>query len=355
MNKRKIINTILLVFTIINVFIIVALLYLLSPSSLKNEEVSFIINEGDSLVEIANNLKQEGLIKNEKFFLGYLTLKDARSLYAAKYHLNKNMSLNKIVKTLKSGGVNPDEITLTFNEGLNMRQIATIIEENTNNSYDDVIKEANNEEYINELIKKYWFITKDIKNKDIYYKLEGYLFPDSYNFNSKDISVKSIFDEMIKNTDKKLEKYKKEIEKSNYSVHEILTMASILELEGLDKLSRKDIAGVFYNRLNSKMALGSDVTSYYGAKKEMTSDITQSELDTVNPYNTRSDSMVGKLPVGPICNPSIESIEAALNPNKHEYYYFVADKNGKIYLTKNYETHNKVIADLKNKGLWFEW
>ena len=65
--------------------------------------------------------------------------------------------------------------------------------------------------------------------------------------------------------------------------------------------------------------------------------------------------MAGKLPIGPICNPSIVSIEAALKPTKHDYLYFVADKNGKVYLTKSYETHNKVIADLKNKGLWFEW
>ena len=103
------------------------------------------------------------------------------------------------------------------------------------------------------------------------------------------------------------------------------------------------------------MNLGSDVTSYYGVKKDMTSDITQSELDNVNPYNTRISSMAGKLPVGPICNPSLVSIEAAINPSKHSYLYFVADKNGKIYLTQNYETHNRIIEDLKNKGLWFEW
>lgn len=112
---------------------------------------------------------------------------------------------------------------------------------------------------------------------------------------------------------------------------------------------------MFYNRLNSKMSLGSDVTTYYGAKKDMTSDLTQSELNAINGYNTRADKMEGKLPVGPICNPSLESIKATINPSSHDYLYFVADKNGKVYLTKDYETHNKVILDLKNKGLWYEW
>ena len=132
-------------------------------------------------------------------------------------------------------------------------------------------------------------------------------------------------------------------------------MASIIELEGIDKTSRKDIAGVFYNRLNKGMNLGSDVTSYYGVRKDLTSDITESELLDNNPYNTRLASMAGKLPVGPICNPSEVSIAAAIKPNKHDYLYFVADKNGKVYLTRDYETHTRVIDNLKNKGLWLEW
>ena len=185
--------------------------------------------------------------------------------------------------------------------------------------------------------------------------MEGYLFPDTYNFYSKSVSVKEIFNEMLAHTDKKLGKYKKQMEKGKYKTHQIITLASIVELEGIDKTSRKDIAGVFYNRLDKKMSLGSDVTSYYGVQKDMTSDITQSELDSINGYNTRVSFMAGRLPVGPICNPSLASIEAILNPTKHDYLYFVADRNGKVYLTKSYETHNKVIANLKNKGLWLEW
>ncbi len=353
-NKYKKANIFLSIILGICLIGIVLVIYFLSPVSLKGKEVDFIVKEGESLSQIGQNLKKEGLIKNEKVFLAYVVVKDAKQIYAAKYDLNSNMTLGEIVSKLKKGGVNKDEITLTFKEGQNIRQIAKEIAKNTNNSYEDVINLSNDETYINELIKKYWFITKDIKNKNIYYKLEGYLFPDSYNFNSKNVSTKEIFNEMITHMDKKLSKYQKQIEKSGYTTHQILTMASIVELE-VKQDSRKDIAGLFYNRLKAKMNLGSDPTSYYGAKKEMNGELYQSEYDEANPYNTRSTSLAGKLPVGPICNPSLGAIDAAINPSKHEYYYFVTDKNGKVYLTKDYETHNKVILELKNKGLWFEW
>lgn len=317
-----------------------------------DKDVSFVIDDGSSLSVISKKLENEGLVKNGKFFFIYSVLTGNRNIYAAKYELNSSMKVSEISSVLKSGGVNPNEVTVTFKEGLNMRQIAKVISSNTNIGYDEVINKSNDAVYIDSLIKKYWFITKDVKNSNIYYKLEGYLFPDSYNFD-KNVTCEEIFNEMIAHMDKKLSPYKKDIEKSGYSVHQILTMASILELEGVDESSRRDIAGVFYNRLNKKMNLGSDVTSYYGVKKAMTADILESELNDSNPYNTRIGK--SKLPVGPIDNPSLVSIKAALNPSKHDYYYFVADKNGKVYLTKDYETHNEVVADLKNKGLWFEW
>ena len=246
MNNK--INLILGIILCFFVLVLIVLLYLLSPASNENKEVAFVVNEGESLMEIANNLKEEGLIKSKEFFLGYLVLKDSKQIYAAKYELNKNMKLSEIVRVFKSGGKNANEITITFKEGLNMRQVADLISKETSNSYDDVMKVLSDDDYLNELIKKHSFITKDIKNKNLYYSLEGYLFPDTYNFNSKSVSVKEIFNTMIDSFDKNIEKYEKAIKKSGYSVNQIVTMASIVELEGIDKTSRKDIAGVFYNR-----------------------------------------------------------------------------------------------------------
>ena len=112
------------------------------------------------------------------------------------------------------------------------------------------------------------------------------------------------------------------------------------------------IAGVFYNRLNKGMNLGSDVTTYYGLQEEMTGDLTPEQFNEENMYNTRASNMVGKLPVGPICNPSREAIEAAINPTQNDYLYFVADKNKNVYYSKTGEEHIKKVKEIKEAGNW---
>ena len=129
-------------------------------------------------------------------------------------------------------------------------------------------------------------------------------------------------------------------------------MASIVEIEGTTLEDRKMIVGVFENRLKSNMNMGSDVTTYYGLQLPMTSDLTAEQFDSVNAYNTRSATMIGKMPAGPICNPGKGSIAAGMNPTKSDYYYFVADKNGKIYYTKTAKEHADKIAEIKAKGDW---
>ena len=132
-------------------------------------------------------------------------------------------------------------------------------------------------------------------------------------------------------------------------------MASIVELEGAHA-DRNGVAGVFYNRLAIGEPLGSDVTTYYAERIEMSDrDLYQAEIEEANDYNTRSYHLAGKLPVGPICNPSESSINAALNPTDHEYLFFVADKYGKTYFSKDGAEHENTIARLKNEGLWYEY
>jgi UPF0755 protein len=158
---------------------------------------------------------------------------------------------------------------------------------------------------------------------------------------------------MLNETDKVLSEYKT-VTKNDYTIHEILTMASIVELEGSNSNDRAGVAGVFFNRLEGGWSLGSDVTTYYAARVEMSErDLWQYEIEEVNHYNTRPAAMAGKLPVGPICSPSKDSISATMKPTKHDYYFFVADKNGKTYFTKTNAEHNATIADLKNQGLWY--
>ena len=331
--------------------------YFTSPVDKKDDTIKqIIIEEGTSTSQIAEKLKASKIIKNERVFRQFLKLKKADNIYAASYYFKSSMTLNEVIDVLKQGGHNLNEIAITFREGINVLSLANIIEENTSNTKEDVFNTLKDEGYIDSLIDKYWFLTDDIKNKDIYYTLEGYLFPNTYFFASYDVDVKDIFDAMLDEMDKVLTKYKSDIEKNNSSIHKLLTLASIIELEGIDKSSRKDIASVFYNRLNSNMSLGSDVTTYYAFKVDINErDLYQYEIDSDNPYNTRNRKMNGKLPVGPISLPSKESIEAAIYPSKTNYYYFVADKNNKVYFTKTFEEHEKVISKLQDEGLWLEW
>lgn len=328
--------------------------YFKSPVSNDKKEVSIVIENGSTISDIAALLKKEGLIKNENFFKLYVKLKKVSNVYAAKYYFSPSMNLDEIINTLNEGGYNENEISITFKEGINMRGIAKLIKENTSNSEDDVYKKLKDEKYLNSIIEKYWFLTDDIKNSKIYYSLEGYLFPDTYRFNSKDVTVEEIFNKMLDQMEKELNKYKKQIENSKYSVHELITLASITQSEGYNEDDFKNIASVFYNRLKTGMALGSCVTSYYGVKKDMTDELLQKDIDASNPYNTRGNNPV-KMPIGPISMPGAKALDATLDPIETSYYFFVSDKNNKLYFTKTLNEHERMITKLQNEGLWLEW
>ena len=326
----------------------------LSPVGKSTENREFTVNIGENYKVISKNLKEQKLIRSELAFEIYVKLNSQNNLKAGTYHLNENMSVKEIIEVLTSNNtVNP---SITFREGLNMRKIVQIIEENTNNTKEEIEKTISNKEYLKELIEKYWFLTDDILNDKIYYPLEGYLFPDTYEIKGKDTTVQEIIETMLDQTDKQLSKVRNQIQNSKYSIHELLTMASIIELEARENSDRKGVAGVFYNRIEDNWSLGSDVTTYYAIKIDVGErDLYQSELDDYNDYNTRSTKMKGKLPISPICNPSIDSIEAAVNPTKHNYFYFVADKNGKNYFSKTSKEHDETIKKLKAEGLWYTY
>lgn len=328
--------------------------YFKSPVSNDKKEVSIVIENGSTISDIAALLKKEGLIKNENFFKLYVKLKKVSNVYAAKYYFSPSMNLDEIINTLNEGGYNENEISITFKEGINMRGIAKLIKENTSNSEDDVYKKLKDEKYLNSAIEKYWFLTDDIKNSKIYYSLEGYLFPDTYRFNSKDVSVEEIFNKMLDQMEKELNKYKKQIENSKYSIHELMTLASITQSEGYNEDDFKNIASVFYNRLKTGMALGSCATSYYGVKKDMTDELLQKDIDASNPYNTRGNNPVS-FRVGPISMPGAKALDATLDPIETSYYFFVSDKNNKLYFTKTLNEHERMITKLQNEGLWLEW
>ena len=354
MKKYKIIIFILLILLVIIFSVGFFYNYQLSPVSRDSEKVIVEIKEG-SIYSIGDTLYENDLIRSTFIFKLYVKLNNVKSLKASTYELNKNMKLKEIIEVLEEGNsYNPDQITITFKEGLNIRKIANVVAKNTNNTYEDFMNLMNNQEYIDTLINKYWFLTDKIKNTKIYYPLEGYLFPNTYAFSNKDVSCQEIIEKMLSEMDKQLSKNKDLIDNSQYSIHELMTLASIVELEGASSDDRASVAGVFYNRIKDGWTLGSDVTTYYFLRID---DFKQSlngnkDLYTCdNAYNTRCTSFVG-LPVGPISNPGNESILATLDYKKHNFYYFVADCQGKTYLNKDATGHYNTIQKLKNDGNW---
>ncbi len=317
-------------------------------------KIEFMVDSGSTYNDVISKLKKEGLIRSELCFKLYIKFNKVNSVEAGKYQLRKNMSVKDIVNEFSKGNkYNPDAIVITFKEGKNMRSIASTISKYTNNTEDDVYNLLNNKEYLDSLIDKYWFIDESILNSNIYYSLEGYLYPNTYEYKNKNVSVEEIFKSMLDEMNEKLSDYKTDLLSNDYTIHEILTLSSIVELEGSNSDDRAGIAGVFYNRLNNNWSLGSDVTTYYAAKIELDErDLYQYEINDENEYNTRSQHLAGKLPIGPICNSSIESIKAVLYPKKSDYFYFVADINGKTYFSKTYEEHLNTRRDLMEAGLW---
>lgn len=325
-------------------------------SGTSNEEtLKTVIIEPGTIDMIASTLVEEGYIRNKMAFKAYIRLTGKSNLKAGTYSLSKDMGLIEIVDILTKGGTCTDLVKITFKEGLNMRKIAKLISENTNNTEDMVFNLLNDTNYLNELIDKYWFLSNDILNKDIYYSLEGYLFPSTYYFCTKDVTIETILETMLNEMDKQLSNYKDKITTNKYNFHELLTLASIIELEGVTLEDRKGIASVLYNRLDKNMSLGCDVTTYYGAKVNMGDrDLYKSELNECNGYNTRCATFKG-IPISPISNPSFDSIIAVLEPINSNYFYFLADKNRKIYFSKTYSEHQKMETKLRKEGLWFEY
>lgn len=325
--------------------------YNISPTDKSSKaNIEVVIPEGMSTTDIAKTLYDKGLIKNEFFFKVYLKLNKVNSLKASTYLLTKSMSMKEIVIELENGNTNDNVIKLTFKEGENIKDYANMISKKTNITSEEFISTIKDTTFLTKLIDDYWFLTDSILNENIYYPLEGYLFPDTYEFSKDNLNSEIIIRKLLDEEERKLAVYKDVLEKSD--IHSIITLASIAELEGVKDEDRKTIISVFNNRLAKGMNLGSDVTTYYAFDEEMSSDLTSEMFNTYNPYNTRSSKMAGRLPVGPICNPSLSSIDAAINPNSSDYLYFVADKNRNVYFTKSATEHEEKVQELKENGDW---
>ncbi len=314
--------------------------YNLTPVSKVGEEVKF--TAGGSTKKVINDLYDAKLIRSKFFTLVYAKLNKNMVIKAGTYDLDRSNSTQEIFKKICGNGAIKDTIVVTFTEGKRIVDYAKVISDNFPYTEEEVLNVINDKEYIKELINKYSFLTDNILKDGIYYPLEGYLFPDTYEF-YKTASIKSIIEKLLDKMGKVLDNYSTSFDSSSYSIHEILTMASIIESESKFKEDREIVSQVIYKRLSINMSLGMDVTSAYGYKvslKEFEEMRDKSPvLNDNNAYNTRRTDFIG-LPVGPICSPRKLSIEAALNPSDTNYIYFYAD----IYGMNEDGTCNKELA-----------
>lgn len=347
MKKSKIIMIIILVLIILTGLTFGLYGYSMTSIQKESEKVEFVIKNGLSKMEIINNLKTAGLIKSKYATLAYLYFNSDIKLQAGTYELDRNMKPQDIIEKISKGDVVINTISFTLVEGKNMTDFINLVKEKLKIPESEIKSTLKDPQFLNELIEKYDFLTSEILNDKIYYALEGYLFPDTYEI-AENATLKDLIIKMLNNTKSKLDKI--DFSHSNHSIHEILTMASIIELEISNATDRPVVSQVFWKKLETGDWLGSCVTTKYAVGKSMSDNLTFEDLRSENYYNTYAHNplMKGKLPAGPIGSISLNSIEAALNPSDTDYLYFIANLcTGETFFNKDYSEHLKKQVELK--------
>jgi UPF0755 protein len=317
--------------------------YSLKSVSQNTDLVTFEIKKGTSRKDVVKNLKNANIIKNDLTGTVYVYIHDLHPK-AGIYQINRADSTKTIMEGLANGKSYSNEIKVTFIEGKRVTDYAKTISDNFGYDYNDVLNVFKDREYAKELVAKYSFLSDSILNENIYYPLEGYLFPDTYTF-YRTSTVKEIIEKILNQENIKLNLIKSNIDASGMSIHQIVTLASIVEMEGTNASNRANISQVIYTRLKLNMPLQMDVTTYYAVQKSMSEVLTTTDLNSSSLYNTRNTKNLG-LPIGPICSPSYESLMAGLNPSDTDYVYFYASKDGNIYFTSDVNEFNV----FKNRG-----
>lgn len=322
-------------------------------------------NSGNSY--IGQLLESAGVIKSGKVFNYYTKFKNISNLKSGYYNLQPSMTMDEIIEALqKKGSDKPQEPslgTVLVKEGYTIEQIAKAVEVNssakkgkhssTGLKAKDFLKLMKDDVFLTKMKAKYPALLANLpKDTDAKYVLEGYLFPATYNIHD-DTTVESLAEEMLSTMDTYLSPYYATISSSDHNVNEILTLASLVEKEGATDDDRKNIASVFYNRLDSDIALQSNIAVLYALGK-LGQETTLKEDATID---TNIDSLYndyvhkGLMP-GPVDSPSLSAIEAVINPSSTKYMYFVADvSTGNVYFAESYEEHQHNVETYINSKL----
>ena len=316
----------------------------LKPMQSKSEEVSFVVPQGAGAKAVAEDLEKAGLIRNADYVYYHIRKEKLTDVKSGTYTLNKSWSPDKIFEVLNDpAAAEVDAARVTIIEGDWAKHAAARIAEETNVSASELLELWNDETYIRSLMEKYPFLTEDLFKDTIRYKLEGFLAPNTYMF-YRETDAKTVTEKILDQQLVVYNMYKDAIEASEYSVHDLYTLASIVQYESGKPDDMKMIAGVFYNRLKNDWPLQSSVTVCYAMDEDNGENwlACEANADFDSPYNTY---MYPGLPPGPIVNPGSEAIEAVLYPTDSDYFFFMADVDtGTVYYAKTLEEHNRNVA-----------
>jgi UPF0755 protein len=292
------------------------------------------IPPGATLKKISTDLKGLSLIRNASAFRLLANIRQKQThIQVGEYELNQSMLPMDILKAITSGKTVLHPITIP--EGYRISEIAELLTKKISINKEIFIKESRNKDLLNKL---------NITSKS----LEGYLFPETYHF-SKHTAEKKIIQTMLSTFQQqmKTKNIQDQIQSSDMSLHEIITLASLIEKETGMNGERKHISSVFHNRLKRKMRLQTDPTVIY-AIENFDGNIRKKDLDIDSPYNTYRYK---GLPPGPIASPGIKSIVAALNPIKTNHLYFVSKKDGSHQFSSSLKEHNRAVQKYQLKKI----
>lgn len=297
-----------------------------TPASSQNKNIEIRITEGMNSSKILNKLSEEGLIKGKIFAKLYMkTNSIGNNLKAGVYKFNLNMTPKQIFDMLKNHKIDLNFVNFVIPEGYTIDQIANKLHKlGLINNKDEFFNSIQKDEF------KYSFIKNIGPNRT--YRLEGYLFPDTYEF-EKGMTVHFMINEMLGRFNLVYNELKDEIDNSTIPLDKAIIMASMIEGEAKIDSERPIIAAVINNRLRVKMNLQIDATVQYalGVHKSV---LHLKDLRVKSLYNTYNNK---GLPIGPICSPGKKSIEAALNPVKANYIYYIARGDGSHFFTNSYK------------------
>lgn len=305
---------------------------LFSPASDSTEIVNFSVIKGQGVNAISRNLYSNKLIKSKLIFESYLWLKKSEDkIIAGEYNIPANINIVELTQKLIQGPPEPKDLTITIIEGWRNKDIAKYLEERGISTEEEFLT-MTGPEFPEWFIERFPFLGDIPPGVDI----EGYLFPDTYRI-SLNASVKDIIFKMLDNLDAKIDgEILSEMEKQSMTLHEVLTLASIVEAEVQSVQDRRKVADIFLKRLSVGMPLQSDATINYitssGRSRSAYKDI---QIDSR--YNTYK---YPGLPPGPINNPSLDSIKAVLFPIPNQYYYFLTDSEGVVHYGRSAQEHS---------------